>query len=285
MDSEKSLRGYHIQTQLGKSVYTAKIVRQSLKLRAGAAITRLSPNFPVPNATSEHTPIYLIGSGASLLNFDFKNPEVVSSDLIAINDSMYLDFGAAYVHYELDTSPSWKEKNNQRLNELLQKDDLSVIFTLPRSLSLLGDIPQALKASPTRAHIFTSVSVHGEKILESYLPWYLETLATPKTPGLDPGFSLGRIILRLIKLGYKDIRLIGVDLFTPQHFWHESGEFGWIADYREVNESGPHNIASSDRTLTAQSFFSTLANLENQFDFRVRTDKNSGSSAIIPAWN
>lgn len=147
--------------------------------------------------------------------------------------------------------------------------------------------PQAILTRRTKSHLFTSVDALSEDKFDKQLRLYLGEKVSTRSPGLDPGFSLGRIIVRLLKLGYKDIRLLGIDLFTAEHFWNFSQDHKWLSSVRgsENKDVHPTALAASFREWTAPKFLERLHELEDVFGYRIRTHSQSGSSKILPTWN
>lgn len=261
-----------------------KAARQVLLLRRAEAITGLRGGFPVPQSNSTEQIAYVIGSGASILDFDLKERELRKSVSITLNNSIFLPFSPKFHSYEGSKRPVELEK---KLRRVLVGSEINVLCRIPVNLKSLLDYPEAILHRPKNSHLFTSVDALSEGQFDQQLRYYLSDKVHQLSPGLDPGFSLGRIIIRLLKLGYKDIRLLGIDLFSAEHFWHSSQSHTWLLKLYGSEDKSTHNTAleADFRAWTAPAFLIRMHNLEDRFGYRITTDSQSGSARILPPFN
>lgn len=258
----------------------------SRRLNKSGSKTGLSTNFPDFAEISRSLPVYIVGSGASLMNFDFSSPHFTSGFKVLVNDAMFLDVESNLTLFELSPNETWNKFRGVKFGEIIRSSHCEIAVTLPRKVQLVENIPKELLESPTRTHLFAAATVRSRESLGGQLQTYLSDSVSQSEVGLDPGFSVGRILLRLLKLGFRDFRLIGVDLFSPEHFWQVMPEYSWVADRRPKNYGlTRHNIASIERRFPAQDFFEQLQLEERSFGFSVRADPGSGLSKIIQSWD
>ena len=252
-------------------------------MRRAESRTGLKADFPIRSIGNEG-PVFIIGSGASLLEFDHTAHLTREVTSITINNALFSDVRSDFHSYELDPDPVFRPYVDERIATVVQNSSVQFLCRLPRSLSDFSLYPSNLLLNPNRSHLFASIDALPESGFLKQLDFYLSPNIPVPYPGIDPGFSLGRILLRLIKMGYKDIRLVGVDLFSSDHFWHHSEEHAWMRKHKGSNNRAAHGTTDKSRRWPADSFLCFLEQQGDRFGFRLTTHRKSQTAEILPTW-
>lgn len=227
----------------------------------------------------------LIGSGASVLDFDFSTLESSITLDIAMNDAIFLPTKPKFHSYEHTTNSKYSEAVSARHDEILSDADLSLICRLPMNLHELGRYPDSFQRNQGKVHLFASVTAREGNRFERQFRRYLHGKTKVGLPGPDPGFSLGRLIVRLLKHEVRDIRLLGVDLFSPDYFWEQLEDYSWLADIKSNPKRLVHHTNETWRPWTAVSFLEVLLELQDEFGFSIKTQKSSGTARFIDSFD
>mgnify|MGYP006439289129 CR=1 FL=1 len=91
-------------------------------------------------------------------------------------------------------------------------------------------------------------------------------------------------MLRALKIGFKDIKLVGIDLFTSAHFYHNSDLYPELRKIRGAPTPGLHKTAETSRAWSAPVFLETLIGMREQYDFEIFAFHKSGTSVLLPEW-
>ena len=242
--------------------------------------------FPVKYSKSGAHPLYIVGTGASVLDFDF---DAFSDETttVALNDAIFLSDNFMFHSFEPSRNEAWRPVIEARIRESLLRGKLEVLSNISRH-HLLKEKPVFFHEFPERVNLWSSTTA-SKAVFPMQLDWYLSSSTGIYTPGPDPNFSLGRLLVRAIKLGYRDIRLVGIDLVTPEHFWHFSDEFRWIrqqhslfADYTRLGE---HKINSKKREWPALQFIQQLQDLTSSQKVEIRVFSSSPLSEHFRSWD
>ena len=266
-----------------------KSIRQSMRLRK--ALQGRPPTNPTAWENNGGSIFYILGSGASILHFDFSNPEFSQSPSVGINDVIFFNDLLPSYSYELTLNKPWRPFYHQKQAEVLSSGTSEFVSQVPLSLKVLSEYPDKFWANPDKCHLYASMDAIGEKGFRRQLEWYLRRDGDNTSPGLDPGFSLGRLIVRALKLGFTDIRLGGIDLISGEHFWHFDEEFSWMRkvhqphlDSRGHSQNG-HKTNSMTNRWPARVFLEHLSGISSDFGFELRAQKDSGASKFLDVWN
>lgn len=268
--------------------YGPKAVRQQIRLQRAGRISGLSTRLPMPQKEDLDSPIYILGSGASALDIDVHSEEFRKCISVTLNNAIFLHSSPNFHSFEKTFNSERATKliySEEVLLEILRDSSVDVLCQVPMRLRTLVTYPEAILLRPDNSHLFVSVDALPSEKLDEQMRHYLSENIGNNLPGPDPGYSLGRILVRLVKMGFKDIRLIGIDLFNAEHFWHHSDEHSWINSFYPVERNQVHGTNREDRIWPAHKFLSRLHQMEDDYGYRLRTDKNSGSSKILPSWN
>lgn len=267
-------------------IQKAKSIRQNLILQQLRAAHNTCDIFPIPQVTSGGGEILVVGSGASVLDFDLKS-SVSGSFSIAINDAIFLDDGFSVHSFELSNHEPWRPHIRTRVSRLLSSSSLEVLCH-SQGFGHPNKVPDFMKQHPNRVHLWTTVNAEKEK-LEQQLRYYLSPKNRFDSPGPDPNFSLGRLIVRLMKLGYTDIRLAGVDLVTPDYFWNRSKEFSWMREiqqtYLPMQGLQSHRTARSTNPWPAKEFLLRLKSFGESHSIRIAAHRMSPASRFLDSWD
>lgn len=152
------------------------------------------------------------------------------------------------------------------------------------NLRRLRGYPEFILKKPEKASLYTSTSALSKEHFNRQFDLYMSEKVHHGSPGFDPNFSVGRLVVRLLKLGYKDIRLVGVDLFTSEHFYHCSPAYPQLTKIRGGPKGKSHPTSDSGRIWTAQDFLSTVNSLGSKYNFRLSSHPKSGTSDLLPNW-
>lgn len=289
--SKENFLGFYLEKIKTVTPHKVKAIRQNSRLSRASRMTGLSAGFPIKENVHPNQIVHIVGSGASVLDFDFTSKEFSDSISISLNDAIFLPFYSDYNSFERGKGWFAEIKDpisyEEKINMALVETNADVLCRIPANPTTLFDYPEAILTRPLKAHLFTTIDALSEKFFDRQISYYLSDKVDKKSPGIEPGFSLGRIIMLLIKHGYRDIRLVGVDLFTSEHFWDVSNNHNWLLSTYGATEKKMHNTATKAnfRQFTAPEFLEKLHKLEQQYDYQVRTDKRSGSAKILPSWN
>lgn len=265
--------------------YGIERIRENRRLIRAARTYGFPADFPLrPSGKA----LYIIGTGPSVLDFDFSQIKSEGAVSLVLNDGIFLDYKYDYHSFELNRHVGWRAYENERLVELYDKSDMKTLCRIPKITSELEDYHSALYKNPSRVSLFTSVTAFSRANFPRQLSNYFSHRIHSNAPGIDPGFSLGRLLIRLIKLGFNDLRLVGVDLFSADHFWHHSSDFTWMLNLRNKNgwvpkfADGPHKIARDFRLVNAINLLEYLEGVSSEYGFSLRTQKESAIAKIIP---
>lgn len=261
-----------------------KAFRQNSRLKRAKELTGISNNFSDAFKSERSSPVIIFGSGASVLDFDLSKQIPTESLTIAVNDSVFLSPEFDLLSFELSRNPSTDAPREKKLHAHLSNARTETLCRLPIDLSDLERYPKFILNRPSKSYLFTSVQALPAKNFNRQLRNYLRPGIHQNAPGIDPGFSVGRLILRLIKLGYSDIKLVGVDLFTPDYFWQSSQEYGFIEALNEKPTRDFHVTVDPKRMWPANIFLEELAKLEDEHNFKISSFHKSGSASILRPW-
>lgn len=265
--------------------FSAKAQYQSFRLWEAVRRTGFSGLFPTTFPELDK-PIYVFGSGGSLADFEMDSLGHDSVVKIALNDAMFFSDSFNFISYELHSKIQERPVQNRRIEEIMRTGHAHFLCRLPLRLTSLNDYPSVFLSEKSRVHLFTSFSSRGESAFYSEFNWLNEKQRQIRV-GLDPGFSLGRILVRLALMGHKDIRVVGVDLFTVEHFWDHLDSFEAIKKERKLGVSGlsEHNTNSVDRVWSAAKFLEVFAQLCESHGISLTADPRSGVSKILMSWS
>lgn len=80
--------------------HAVKAIRQEFLLKRAESLTGLKSGFPVAEAFDSQAPAYVVGSGASILDFNLNDQELESSLSVSLNDAIFLPFTPKFHSYE-----------------------------------------------------------------------------------------------------------------------------------------------------------------------------------------
>lgn len=272
---------------IGKNLIpdTLKSLRQEIRLRKAGQLFGLPTSFPVPLAGKSDLPIYIVGGGASVLDFDFSSKEAIHGLKLAMGPTMFLSQKFHYITFEPADSLDYMGLVGDKVFEIVANTDAKFILRIPHILRQMQSQAPVFQKIPARAHLMASIDLLGPAMMESQVKRYLSGNVSHSKPGLDPRFTMGRLIIRLIKLGYKDIRLVGVDLLTPEYFYDASEEYSSVRASLPTTRNIVHSTANPERTWPATLFLEKLLQFEERYGFQITADKKSSVSQILPAFN
>lgn len=130
-------------------------------------------------------------------------------------------------------------------------------------------------------HLFSYVSARECNRFENQFRRYLDPDIPAGYPGREPGFSLGRLMVRLLKNQVRNIRLLGVDLFTPEYYWTQSQDYYWLAELRTRPEGLLHSTNEPWRPWKAVSFLEFLLGMQEEVGFNIKIRKASGTASFM----
>lgn len=256
--------------------FRAKGELQNLRLGRIAGHMGVSSSFPKFNPLMLSKPIYLVGSGSSVLDFEL-SPTSENGIHISVNDAIFLSDEFDLHSFELSNHKEWRPHVDSRIIELFRYGRLEVIA----NMSQVGnnfEKPLFFANQPEKVHLWASITADVVNF-ESQLDWYLSSKISEKMPGPDPGFSMGRLVIRAIKLGFRDIRMAGVDLLRPEYFWHHSNEYAWMRKihetYHKTNGTDAHKTNSIENRWPALTFLETVSNLGAELGVQIRSNPSS----------
>lgn len=265
--------------------YYLKSLRQNVRLKRAQELTGIYNNFSDAFRSEKSSPVIIFGSGASVLDFDFSKQIPRDSLTIAINDSVFLSPEFDLLSFELPRDRSKAESKGKKLNSHLFGGRTETLCRIPIDLRDLERYPNFILNRPSQSYLFTSVSALSAKTFNTQLRNYLSPKVNQNAPGIDPGYTLARVIIRLLKLGYSDIKLVGVDLFTPDYFWQSSEAFGFLEGLNGKPSQDIHSTADpKNKLLPAVMFLEKIAILEDEYSFRISSFYKSGSASILRPW-
>lgn len=272
---------------IGKNIIpdTLKSLRQEIRLRKAGQLLGLPTSFPVPLAGKSDFPIYIVGGGASVLDFDFSSEEATNGFKLAMGPTIFLDQKFHYITFETSDSLDYMGLVGDKVLEIVANTDTKFILRIPHILKQMQSQPPVFQKIPSRAHLMASIDLLGPAMMESQIKQYLSGYVSHSKPGLDPRFTMGRLIIRLIKLGYKDIRLVGVDLLTPEYFYDVSEEYSSVRASLPKTRNKVHSTANPERIWPATLFLEKLLQFQERYGFQITADKKSSVSQILPAFN
>lgn len=256
--------------------FCTKGTLQGIRLRRIAKQMGVTPSFPefTPRRLTE--PIYLVGSGSSVLDFEL-SPTSNSGIYVSVNDAIFLSNEFDFHSFELSNHKEWRPYVDRRISELLRDERLEVIANMSQ-IGKKFERPLFFSNEPEKVHLWASVTAEVVNF-ESQLEWYLSSKVSENMPGPDPNFSIGRLVIRAIKLGFRDIRLAGVDLLRPEHFWYDSIEHAWMRKIHEphyqTNGREVHKTNSLANRWPALSFLEYVSNLTAQLGVQIRSNPSS----------
>lgn len=266
------------------SPHWAKALRQTIRLGVAKKISGISTKFPLNEFVDLDSPIILFGSGASILDFDFQAGMPQGSISITLNDAAHICLHSDFHSYEPSRETRKDFELSSRLSQRFSGTETEILCRLPQRLGDLRLYPDFVLKNPNTSHLYTSVSALPANRFIRQLDHYFDESTPIFSPGIDPGFSLGRLILRLLKIGFTDLRLVGVDLFTPEHFYHLSNEHKWLAELHGSPKLLIHDTVRPERVWPAPYFLETLESLQDRYGFSLSSFYKSGSSVLLPGW-
>lgn len=268
-----------------------KRVRQLTRQLASSVKFGFEPHFPDLSSVPRATPIYLVGSGTSLLKWDSSSSD--EGIRIAMNDAIFSHNRFDFFSFEKGKNQIWLDAIEPRLGALMAETDTRVLCQLPQNITDLTSYPNAFRAHPKRVHMFGSLSLSPRETIQETV--IRETICFKQMQkwyvGQDPGFTLGRLALRFAAQGFQDIRLAGVDLTSPNFFWEYVPELHWLRDARMQGTSlvnspqGVHSTQEKSRKFPAKSFVVDLASAGVIEGFRIRCQSISPLSSEIDSWD
>lgn len=267
-------------------LYSTKAIRQRARLGMWVQRLGISSRFPIPPVINPESPLFLVGSGASVLdiNVDKQMGEAIS---ISINDAIFLSEKFKIHSYEISKDRTWRPFIDERISDIMRSEDLRVISSLS-SIKRPFEKPSFFSNYPSRISLWSSINAEKED-LRKQMSWYLSLSVPSETPGPDPNFSLGRLLVKAIKLGYRDIRLAGVDLFTAEHFWQHSEDHSWIKEIHEKSRGldirQPHKTNMGSNKWPAFEFLEAVRDLTSHTGVNISTHKSSPLSDYFATWS
>lgn len=273
--------------ELGKKVVpdSIKSFRQEIRLRHAGKIFGLSTEFPIPIARQNQSAVYIVGGGASVLDFDFSSDEVAKGVKIAMGPAIFLNQHFDFFCVETSDQVDYMRLVGDRIKEVVESVDTKFILRIPHILDQMRSQPPVFQELFERSHLMASISLLGPTQMGHQLDRYFSSKVCSTKPGLDPNFTLGRMVIRLIKLGYKEIRLVGVDLLTPEYFYHSASEYFDLRAASPTSGEGFHSTANPKRKWPAPVFLTALTSLEDRYGFQMRVDKASPLSKLMVSFN
>lgn len=262
-----------------------KSFRQELRLKRAGKIFGLSTEFPIGAAESHSPPTYLVGGGASVLDFDFSSKEFATGTKIAMGPAIFLEEQFDFGTFEAANEVEYMNLVGRRVREMSNSSETQFILRIPHVLRMMRAQPTIFTDLADRSHLMASIDLLEPKTMEAQLGRYLSPKVDISKPGLDPRFTLGRMIIRLIKLGHKDIRLVGIDLITSDYFYHSSDKYIELKRALPAASAGTHSTANREKIWPAPLFLDKIIRYVEQDSFRISVDRNSPASSFLPVFN
>lgn len=267
--------------------YGIERAREDIKLTRASKTYGFLAGFPLRPSGA---PLYIIGTGPSVLHFDFSKIKAQDAVSIVMNDGIFLDHNFDYNSFELNRHNEWRVYENERLEKIYALNNMKTLCQIPKKTSELEDYHPVLFRNPSRVALYNSVTAFSPANFPRQLSNYFSKRVSLDAPGIDPGFSLGRLLIRVIKLGFDDIRLVGVDLFSAENFWHNSSDFAWMLELKSKNglvsnfSNGVHKTAREHRLVNAINFLEYLNGISSRHAFSLRIQKESAMTKILDSF-
>lgn len=262
-----------------------KSFRQELRLKRAGKIFGLSTDFPIRAAGRHSPPIYLVGAGASVLDFDFSSEEFARGTKIAMGPAIFLEEQFDFGTFEAANEVEYMELVARTVREIASSSETQFILRIPHVLRMMRAQPTIFTELADRSHLMASIDLLEPKKMEAQLGRYFSPKVDVSKPGLDPRFTLGRMIIRLMKLGHKDIRLVGIDLITPNYFYHSSDKYIELRRALPAAGAGAHSTANPEKMWPAPLFLEKIIQFGEQERFRISVHRQSPAASFLPVFN
>lgn len=186
---------------------------------------------PGPSTTKNQT-FFILGSGSSIEDLSPENFQEISEGVsVGINAWVLHDFVPTMYAYEpvedSDTDHFWTLSYLNRPEILSSRPFVLVLKPRnPFELDQLNQVPASL-LDRTRIYGRTAPYTRKQSNLVSDLERALDTLARPGLDSvlLDSGASIVRMAHLGLKLGFRRIVFVGVDLNTTEYFWERNPSY------------------------------------------------------------
>ena len=239
--------------------------------------------------------IFILGSGTSVNELSRQNwLEVGQHTSIGLNGWVIHDFVADYYAFEEMESAAYSE-HCAKISTLLNRQDIvdkspGVLLLRPKPSTepeRIVEVPSVLRANVRlygRTALVTRAPARAEIDLERLLASFTQT-RFPRSITIDAGMSVLRMMSLALKLGYKNVVLVGVDLNSNLYFWDEDPGFVSGQGLKEFSPwNGRGAVHDTEETITrafpASRIIPMFARVaQRKFGFKVWVSSSSSKLA------
>lgn len=251
-------------------------------------------DLPTPEHKNDGV-FYILGSGASVENLTLRNfAEIRQGISVGINAWVLHDFiPTIYVYEPVDNCETSHFETLHYMNspEVLEAEPLILILR-PRNDFEWRQLDQLSTQLRAKARIYGRVSPFTRRLdnLEADLKSMTRLLAWKRFDPIfiDSGASIVRMAHLGIKLGFKKIVFVGVDLNNTSYFWEKNPSYvsrHGLSSFESGQTGTVHETMSSDsRPFPVLEMVETLAKVarqEHSCDFSV-VSPESELAKVIP---